>query len=48
MPACFYLLGATYIYSSCRLMTNTIQKMELMDDFKNRDEVLRHHATYDR
>ncbi|HAU0263731.1 TPA: GGDEF domain-containing protein [Legionella pneumophila] len=41
------LLGATYIYSSCRLMTNTIQKMELMDDFKNRYEVLRHHATYD-
>lgn len=41
------LLGATYIYSSCRLMTKTIQKMELMDDFKNRYELLRHHATYD-
>jgi diguanylate cyclase (GGDEF)-like protein len=41
------LLGASYVYLSCRLMTKTIQKMELMDDFKNRYETLRHHAKYD-
>ncbi|HAT4425585.1 GGDEF domain-containing protein [Legionella pneumophila serogroup 1] len=45
--ASVFLLGATYVYLSCRLMTKTIQKMELMDDFKNRYEILRHHATYD-
>ncbi|HCW6752871.1 TPA: GGDEF domain-containing protein [Legionella pneumophila] len=45
--ATVFLLGATYIDSSCHLMTKTMQKMELMDDFKNRYETLRHHATYD-
>ncbi|HAT1868156.1 GGDEF domain-containing protein [Legionella pneumophila] len=45
--ASVFLMGATYIYSSCHLMTKTMQKMELMDDIKNRYETLRHHATYD-
>ncbi|HAT1958825.1 TPA: diguanylate cyclase [Legionella pneumophila subsp. pneumophila] len=42
-----FLLGATYVYLSCRLMTKTIQKMEVMDDLKNRYELLRHHVKYD-
>ncbi|MCZ4683519.1 GGDEF domain-containing protein, partial [Legionella pneumophila] len=29
-----FLLGATYVYLSCRLMTKTIQKMDVMDDLK--------------
>ncbi|WP_106225071.1 GGDEF domain-containing protein [Legionella pneumophila] len=45
--ASVFLMGATTIDFSCRLMTKTMQKMELMDDIKNRYDLLRHHATYD-
>ncbi|HAU2399755.1 TPA: diguanylate cyclase [Legionella pneumophila] len=42
-----FLLAATYIYFSCHLVTKTIQKVELMADFKSRYELLRQHAQYD-
>ncbi|CZP44741.1 TPA: GGDEF domain-containing protein [Legionella pneumophila] len=45
--ATLFLLGGVYVYLSCNLMTNTMNKMELMDDITLRYELLKQRSTLD-
>lgn len=45
--ATLFLLGGVYVYLSCNLMMNTMNKMELMDDITMRYELLKQRSTLD-